>query len=72
MKTRILKAFNQEAQRVRYFPQYRSFFIWRTIKKSSVVAPTCSYSGGYLTENAAELVLCAFLVEQDTLAFDTV
>lgn len=61
MKTRIVEVFNRQAQRQRYFCQYRWLFFWKTIKNPLVQAPTCSFSGGYLTKKAAEQVLNSFI-----------
>jgi hypothetical protein len=60
MKTRIVETFNSQAQRKRYFCQYRWLFFWKSIKNPLVNAPTCSFSGGYVTRKAAEQVINSF------------
>lgn len=61
MKTRIVEVYNTQAQRKRYFCQYRGLFFWKSIKTPLVSEPTCAFSGGYVTRKAAELVINSFV-----------
>lgn len=57
MKTRIVEVYNTQAQRTRYFCQYRWLFFWRSFKNPLMDEPTCAFSGGYVTRKGAERVV---------------
>jgi hypothetical protein len=60
MQTRIVEVFDRQANRQRYFCQYRWLLWWKTIRNPLVKEPTCAFSGGYVTRRAAEHVIRSF------------